>query len=446
MSETNQLNTDIISVKELLGNNALQIPEYQRPYKWNTKNVNQLLDDIILHNDKSAYRIGTIVFHKDNEGKELNIVDGQQRSITLLLIALALSKNEQLKEIAAKEKYPLVAPALFSQARFSHPITQQNIKVNFGEINRRVKEFDFDTIRFFYERCQLVKVELSDISEAFQFFDSQNARGKDLYPHDLLKAFHLREMAITTTEQERTIMVEEWENLNQDTLKRLFQKYLFRVRNWSKGYSARIFSKSDVDIFKGISPEVTESFPFASIYRIANFYVEGYNQDINRKIDHNQMAFPFQLDQTMINGKRFFEFIAHYNRKIKEVRQENKSNNIIKTLNSYEGRNRTGDKYVRTLFDCCLLFYLDKFGNTEIERAIEKFFIWAYKVRVEHFNVQLATVDNHALSAPYIFKRIKEASHPKDVLSVSIQAPCRILENKKTEKIEKLFKDLGYEQ
>ncbi|MCT4645772.1 MAG: DUF262 domain-containing protein [Carboxylicivirga sp.] len=446
MSESNQLDTGIVSVKNLLDNGTLQIPEYQRPYKWNTKNVNQLLDDIILHNDKSAYRIGTIVFHKDKEGKKLNIVDGQQRSITLLLIALAIGNNERLKELAAKEKYSLITPALFSNAKFRNPITQNNIKTNFGEINRRIKEFNIDTIRFFYERCQLVKVELSDISEAFQFFDSQNARGKDLYPHDLLKAFHLREMAATTTEHERTKMVKEWEDLNQDTLKRLFQKYLFRVRNWSKGYPARIFSKSKVDIFKGISPEVTESFPFAAIYRIANFYVEGYNQDINRKIDLNQMAFPFQLDQTIINGKRFFEFIAHYNQKIKEVKSNFKDNKIIETLDSYEGRNRTGDKYVRTLFDCALLFYLDKFGNIELERAIEKFFIWAYKVRVEHYNVQLATVDNHALAAPYIFKRIKEATKPGDVLSGTIQAPWQILNNPKTKEIVKLFKELGYEQ
>ncbi|QNJ97043.1 DUF262 domain-containing protein [Constantimarinum furrinae] len=446
MSSVNQLNTGIVSVKDLLGNDSLQIPDYQRPYKWGVKNVSQLLNDIILHKDKSAYRIGTIVFHKDQKQNELNIVDGQQRSITLLLIALAIEESSQVNEVATTEKYPLVSPDLFSKTRFSNPVTQQNIKANYGEIRRRVKEFDFDTLRFFYERCQLVKVELSDISEAFQFFDSQNARGKDLYPHDLLKAFHLREMAVTTTEQERTKIVENWEDLDQDTLKQLFQKYLYRVRNWSKGYPARFFSKSKVDVFKGISPEITETFPFASIYRIANFYVDGYNADINRKIDLNQMPFPFQLDQTMINGKRFFEFIAYYKQKIDEVKENFIKHKIIRILNAYDGRNRTGDKYVRTLFDCCLLFYLDKFGEAEIDRAIEKFFIWAYTVRVEHFNVQLATIDNYALGEPFLFKRIKEATHPNQVLSVPISAPYRILDNAKTKPIVKLFKKFGYEQ
>jgi uncharacterized protein with ParB-like and HNH nuclease domain len=60
------------------------IPPYQRPYKWTTKNVNQLIDDVLLHNDKPAYRLGTVVIHKNGS---LNIVDGQQRLYTLSLLA-----------------------------------------------------------------------------------------------------------------------------------------------------------------------------------------------------------------------------------------------------------------------------------------------------------------------------------------------------------------------
>ena len=39
----------------------LQIPEYQRPYKWTAKNANQLLDDILYakSENKEAYRVGT---------------------------------------------------------------------------------------------------------------------------------------------------------------------------------------------------------------------------------------------------------------------------------------------------------------------------------------------------------------------------------------------------
>lgn len=81
-----------ISVKELFLNQGLTIPEYQRPYKWTERNVNQLIDDILVNTDKSSYRIGTLVLHHDADDK-YNIVDGQQRTITLTLIALALIKE-----------------------------------------------------------------------------------------------------------------------------------------------------------------------------------------------------------------------------------------------------------------------------------------------------------------------------------------------------------------
>ncbi len=44
----------IISVRDLISDQTLTIPEYQRPYKWTLKNVNDLLDDILLFKDKPA--------------------------------------------------------------------------------------------------------------------------------------------------------------------------------------------------------------------------------------------------------------------------------------------------------------------------------------------------------------------------------------------------------
>lgn len=51
------------TIAQLLGE-SLTIPEYQRPYKWQPKHVNQLIDDIINHRTKPCYRLGTVMFHK----------------------------------------------------------------------------------------------------------------------------------------------------------------------------------------------------------------------------------------------------------------------------------------------------------------------------------------------------------------------------------------------
>ncbi len=65
--------------------NKLIIPSYQRPYKWSAKNVNQLINDLITFRNKEQYRLGTLVLH-NNE-----IVDGQQRIITLCLLIMRIS-------------------------------------------------------------------------------------------------------------------------------------------------------------------------------------------------------------------------------------------------------------------------------------------------------------------------------------------------------------------
>ncbi|MGC6756730.1 hypothetical protein ACP0GT_25630, partial [Escherichia coli] len=81
--------------------------------------------------------------------------------------------------------------------RFPSRDSEFNLRRNYLELRRLVArpEFDEQQIDFLLNRCQVVCFVLQDISEAFQFFDSQNARGRDLAPHDLLKAFHLREFA-----------------------------------------------------------------------------------------------------------------------------------------------------------------------------------------------------------------------------------------------------------
>ena len=200
---------DIISIKDLLEIQNLQIPDYQRPYKWKIKNVNQLIDDILFHKDKKGYRLGTLVLHDDKDN--LNIVDGQQRVITIFLLVYALNKYKKLGNKID-----------FSKFSFDNQISQNNIIDNYNLIEKRIEEFDNINIDFFLTKCEFVKVVIDDVQEAFQFFDSQNARGKDLEPHDLLKAFHLRDMNNFSTETERIKVVEEWEKLESRELRNLY--------------------------------------------------------------------------------------------------------------------------------------------------------------------------------------------------------------------------------
>jgi hypothetical protein len=445
---TNTLNPKIKPLKSILFSSKLKIPHYQRPYKWQKKNVKQLMEDIIQHKDKSAYRIGTVVIHKDEEDN-LNIVDGQQRILTLTLIATALFEHH--KEL--KKQYNINELSI-SNWEIENDISKHNLVQNYNVIKTSIKDFGVEEIDFFFTQCEFVYIELETISEAFQFFDSQNSRGKDLEPHDLLKAFHLREMK-NNSEQERIDSVEKWESVESKELVRFFNDYLFRVRNWSKGRSARYFTKNDVNIFKGISLDNPNNFNFIQPYRINHFFTEQYNSEINRKIDLNTIEFPFQIDQLIINGKRFFEYFHYYSKHITSIESDFGNNiiknlgennevakKILKTLQNYEGRNRTGDKYVKNIFDCCLLYYLDKFGTHDLGKAIEKFFLWSYKLRIELHSVQLASIDNAGLTNNGFFRTIREAIDTKDIRQKNISSP-NVSRGTKIDEIINHFKELN---
>lgn len=83
----------------------LRIPDYQRPYRWTTHNVNELIDDVseAVNGGKSNYLIGNIILHKNKDGDKeyFDIVDGQQRLTTLALIIIYANEN---KEISLLEK------------------------------------------------------------------------------------------------------------------------------------------------------------------------------------------------------------------------------------------------------------------------------------------------------------------------------------------------------
>ncbi|WP_159437419.1 DUF262 domain-containing protein [Hymenobacter daecheongensis] len=437
---------EIISVKELLAKPNLRIPLYQRPYKWSLKNVGQLLDDVLQHKGKSAYRLGTVVLHRDEAGL-LNLVDGQQRTVTLGLIARALYERRS-GEGDTRAFWPDL-----SQLRFTGPVSRENLQRNYQAIRRRIGAFDEATTRFFFEQCEVVLVVIDDLSEAFQFFDSQNARGKELAPHDLLKAFHLREMG-HLPEPVRMAAVQPWQDADQQALARLFHDYLFRIRNWAKSRPARDFTRADVAVFKGANLQGPQTHPHERLHRMADVYVAGYRQHPDRQIDGQQLAYPFQLDQTVVNGQRFFELVTHYQAQVAtlchfkqlqdQLPETSTAHRILTALDQYEGCHRTGDQYVRTLFECALLYYVDRFGHHELCRAIEVLFVWAYRVRLELQSVRLASIDNHALQGVQMFQLIREALAPHEVLA----APLPLVVNavaSRVERLKELFKQLHYE-
>ena len=224
---------EFLSSKEYTGQESLIIPVYQRPYRWQQSHITALFNDLYyqcarlghskdkIFNPDDAYRLGTVVLHQDKDVDkcQLALVDGQQRTLTLLLILLKAQEAERFRESLKG-----FVPVQIKLPNCSE--TQKNLSINASVIERHVNspEFTVDVLDFLLNHCEIVQVTLDDLSEAFQFFDSQNARGLDLSPHDLLKAFHLREFPESESDLKQPA-VEYWEQQSTRDLKRLFANY-----------------------------------------------------------------------------------------------------------------------------------------------------------------------------------------------------------------------------
>ncbi len=426
-------------------NVRLAIPEYQRPYKWTARNAIQLLDDIIeaKNNNKEVYRVGTLILHqeKDEKGQiKYNIVDGQQRTITFSLLLFTLYELEEKGD--RKEIYFL------KQQVFDNAFSRHNIPNNLNAFKRRIVkggEGDEHTdhlremrkLREYIEGyCELIVVITDNVSEAFQFFDSQNARGKALYPHDLLKAYHLREM--TDIDEAKTEqIVKEWEKVKQHELASFFGDYLYRLKEWINGNWAYKLNEQNIYKFKGINK--TARTPYAQFYKSAYSYAAFINSSAMPFVSGTREVNAFQLNSPIIAGKPFFDYTKHYYNILKDIQDNSqyegfyiKGDIIVMTLDKYFSTG-VGNRITRLLFDTALLLYVDRFCpatyptkvDTELfEQFVTYAFIWAYSLRAQYSHLGWQSAQNYVLgrnedvvNSMNIYKLITDSDTPVSLLS-----------------------------
>ncbi len=119
------INVSKQSIRDLLSGGTagkFLIPEYQRPYAWTADQVDTLLDDLMEYTDSiedpdnpdSEYFLGSIVTYRN--GKEREVIDGQQRLTTLFLLLRALYKKlENMDDPQGRDKnlMQMITPLLW---------------------------------------------------------------------------------------------------------------------------------------------------------------------------------------------------------------------------------------------------------------------------------------------------------------------------------------------
>lgn len=353
----------------------------------------QLLDDILeamkdCERCDSAYVLGAVILHKTDSF--LDIVDGQQRLLTLRMILILLSGTADSKHFG----------------RVDNPIGRvwKALRQRIG--NLQVEQRN-EIIRFIPDQCELVRVVTDDLDEAFRVFDSQNYRGKSLAPHDLLKAYHLREMRDETAAMKAAV-VESWESVKDAELDRLFSIYLYRIACWSRGESAPKFGVHDIDMFKGISPKSSRS-PSARYHiaaQVAIPMLSAWGGAASEFGDRDAGRSRFQLDAPLLVGRPFFEMVAFMLSELKQLAREAFTEeremfslyyvNEEEQDGLTERPSRSRYRYVSELYLAALLYYTNKFGDEDLTSARDRLFAWAYAPRVELLRVQFRSIDNCA--------------------------------------------------
>ena len=231
-----EIRGDAKNLRSLLGGTKFAIDYYQREYRWETKQVAELIEDLAQKfrdshepsNDRSAveqyghYFLGSIIV-SDKDGRKF-IIDGQQRltTLTLLLVHIyrQLDDDGQKAQIAdlifslrlGKRSFNIVVEertacmeALFTGSSFDETDQSEsvaNILHRYQDVEELFPEdFATDALPYFsdwlIENVHLVEITAYSDADAYTIFETMNDRGLSLTPTDMLKGYLLANITDT---------------------------------------------------------------------------------------------------------------------------------------------------------------------------------------------------------------------------------------------------------
>lgn len=367
----------------------LAIHKSQRPYVWDIEKVNRLIEDLEDFNARCkekkihdlCYYMSTIVLYKNTEGKnQLEIIDGQQRLTTLLLLDYF---GNDIQSILKANKESVIF-------EFSSSISASNIQ----KVKSFLKQSDISTrislIRdIIQNRLIFTVVEVPTEDEAFTYFDTQNNRGKKPTIDVVLKAVHLR--GIINDADLQMQCAEKWESIerfafhnisipgNNDGFLYPFIKFiLWRARTWKFNKSSfdnvdkientfsRYLASTDsngINFYHQSTTSNNEEFKFkdgALFYTPKSINLTELNQSIN---------YPFQLRQPLKKGLAFFLYLEKYAfiyLLLFTETEKSKSLEINAFKTFYNKIYHQHSEYMKQYFILCMMMFYDKFKEDNL--------------------------------------------------------------------------------
>lgn len=351
-----KLNVDQKTIKELFSDRKADflIPDYQRPYAWEEKECQTLWEDIfsfafpdddysIFDSDNDEYYLGSVVTFKNETGK-MEVIDGQQRLTTLMLLLRAFYERfgnmQDSNSVATREN---IERCIWKTNEFDKPdknalkinseVASDNDKTEFldilksGRVSKEQKSRYAANYRYFQEQidiflqkypsyfsylptrilnnCILLPIEAESQNTALRIFSTLNDRGKPLSDADIFKS-QLYKHYSQKGKEEKNKFIKEWKELEEQTDKifhpqtgtsmdELFTRYMYyeRARNGIKSSTTealrKFYEKDHYALLKN-------DYVFSNLIQLAQFWEDVSNLNSDRFNNDNVLRNLFVLN------------------------------------------------------------------------------------------------------------------------------------------------------
>ncbi len=242
-------------VDVLFANQKFRIPRYQRPYAWGEDHISEFWNDLITNDE--PYFIGSLIFnHEPLESSGfIDIIDGQQRLLTITIFSGVLrdvvahidkdtSDRIHRQDIVFQDREGnesfRITPGDATSSYFktyiqergndilnSKPKTAefQRIKKNYvflwEKINNELSKFSANEDKVNYtnrlrkkiSNLIVIHISIENEEEAYEIFETTNARGVDLSVADLLKNLIFKKIP---AKEDRDFAKDIWQEITND--------------------------------------------------------------------------------------------------------------------------------------------------------------------------------------------------------------------------------------
>lgn len=284
-----KLNVDQKTIKDLFQDKRADflIPDYQRPYAWGETECQTLWDDIFTFaipddgstdfDSNSEYFLGSIVTFKNQDNGKMEVIDGQQRLTTLMLLLRAFyAKFGHMQDKASISTKQNIEKCLWKTDEFGEAdmnalkidseVATDNDKEEFldllrsGDASKGQKSRYAENYRFFQgciqafldrfpsyfaylptrimNNCILLPIEAESQDTALRIFSTLNDRGKPLSDADIFKAQFYK---FYSAMGQKDHFIANWKNLEElcekifhpisgTPMDELFTRYMYFVR------------------------------------------------------------------------------------------------------------------------------------------------------------------------------------------------------------------------